>query len=399
MTQTNSPQPPPLPLLPLLFCLSAWSSSNTAFAAWSAGLPPLKRSESSRKAGREAPLEVLAKAISQEAQSRASELLEGIRLYSSSPVPPRPAEPPVIWRKGCVRILDYGVNVAASKIAPVLFIPSLINRYYILDLAEKRSFLRFLAANNVPVLLLDWGEPGEAEAAFSLRDYIEERLLPALAFISETSGTPVMLAGYCMGGILALVAAQLAPKQVKSLALFATPWDFHAKEFRHPRLGEAQIKLMQRWIEEQLRLDAAWIQNMFYLNDPSLIVHKLEKLRSLSPESPAFREFLAMECWVNDGVPMTPGVAKDCLIDWAQRNQLAQLQWKIGNITLDPTRILQPTLMVMPTHDTVVPPGASQSLLDALPNASVLTPETGHVGMMVGQRARRETWQPFLEWL
>ena len=76
-------------------------------------------------------------------------------------------------REGCSRLLDYGAAPEAADPAgpPVLVVPSLINRAYILDLAPGRSLLRWLAAQGLRPLLLDWGAPGPAEAGFGLEDY------------------------------------------------------------------------------------------------------------------------------------------------------------------------------------------------------------------------------------
>ena len=49
--------------------------------------------------------------------------------------------------------------------APLLAVPSLINRAYVLDLAPGRSLLRYLAAQGLRPLLVDWGAPGDARAA------------------------------------------------------------------------------------------------------------------------------------------------------------------------------------------------------------------------------------------
>src|ERR1700757_866101 len=131
--------------------------------------------------------------------------------------------PPTLWEEQESRLLDYGGTGPA-----VLFIPSLINRAYVLDLMEGASMLRWLAAQGMHPYLLDWGWPAEVERHFTLTDYIAGRLERALAVIPG----PVILAGYCMGGLLALAAALRAQGtgKVSGLALLATPWDFHAAD-------------------------------------------------------------------------------------------------------------------------------------------------------------------------
>ena len=82
-------------------------------------------------------------------------------------------DPPTIWSEGGTRLLDYGQD---NHALPVLFVPSLINRAYVLDLAEGHSMLRWLARQGVRPLLLDWGWPGEVERRFTLTDYVAGRM-------------------------------------------------------------------------------------------------------------------------------------------------------------------------------------------------------------------------------
>src|SRR3546814_17470322 len=92
---------------------------------------------------------------------------------------------------------------------PVLVVPSLFNRGYILDLSAGRSFLRWLADQGFRPFLVDWDSPGEAERRFDLTDYVAGRLEAALNVVLDaTGGRPVAVLGYCMGGLLALALAQ-----------------------------------------------------------------------------------------------------------------------------------------------------------------------------------------------
>ena len=100
--------------------------------------------------------------------------------------------------------------------------------------------LRFLAGAGLRPLLLDWGWPGEVERGFTLTDYMAGRLERALVAV----GAPVVLAGYCMGGLLAMAAAQRRPEQVRALALLATPWDFHAAD----RAGAERLRPRRRGV-------------------------------------------------------------------------------------------------------------------------------------------------------
>lgn len=338
-------------------------------------------------------------ALQEEAKSRASSLLSGVFRYVDSPYQRDTKEAPVIWQKGNARLLDYGINVAAKANQPiVLFIPSLINRYYILDLEEERSLLRFLAAQDIYPLVLDWGKPGDFERDFSCGDYVTEILSPAIDFIHHTARQKIILAGYCMGGVLALAATKLRSRLVSGLALFATPWNFYCKEFSPFIIDKNWMGTIESLIESKQELPADMIHSLFYLTDPWIFEQKFRRFSTLQPDSRAARDFIALERWVNDGVPMTAKVAKDCLIGWAQQNNLHNNDWLVGGKVVNPSTITLPSFIAIPKNDHVVPYDCAIALAQSMPHARLIHPGAGHVGMIVGTSAKRELWQPFSEW-
>jgi polyhydroxyalkanoate synthase subunit PhaC len=340
--------------------------------------------------------------VAEEAKNRANNLLAGILRYIETPYARNVTEPAAIWRCGNARLLDYGATADAGMNGDrpvVLFVPSLINRYYILDLEEERSMLRYMATQGIYPLVLDWGAPGAHETNFDCSAYITEILEPAITFISKASGGPITLAGYCMGGVMTLAAALRQPKQVSSLALFATPWDFGCKEFAPFVLDNQWLPMAESMIRMQQSLPADIIQSLFYLSDPWVFEQKFRRFYALQPESRAARDFIALEHWVNDGVPMTSGVAQDCLIGWAQQNQLMKNQWKVAGKAVNPAHYNKPCFIAIPRNDHVVPFDCATPLASTIPNAHVIHPGAGHVGMIVGSHAKRELWQPLAEWL
>lgn len=351
--------------------------------------------------------ELLQNAVQNEAASRLSEMLQGVLRYCESPYQRETGEMPVVWQKGAARLLDYGQGIKTPKRVSkqvVLFVPSLINRYYILDLEEKSSFLRFLAGQGMYPLVLDWGSPSSAEMDYNCADYVEKILLPAINFISQTSGGAVALAGYCMGGVLACAAAGLRPDLLSSLALLATPWDFHVSEFLPPNsfsfvLDDNFRAEVQKQIASNRILPAEYILSLFYLSDPFVFERKFRRYFHLSPSSEEARSFVAMERWVNDGVAMTAGVAADCLIGWAQKNQLKNGGWRVGGKKTTPPVASMPTFIAIPKNDSIVPPSCSAPLVDFSTHAHVVRPSAGHVGMVVGRKAQQELWRPYSDWL
>jgi polyhydroxyalkanoate synthase subunit PhaC len=388
--------PPPLPTLPmqLMLAMGTWLASPSALRCAKSALPHWKPELSLPQN------EALESAVAKEAKTRAADLLSGILRYMEAPSGPRPPEKPVIWQRGNARLIDYGLNALKPEAirSVALFVPSLINRYYILDLEEERSLLRYLPAQGVYPLVLDWGVPGDFEKDFGCAEYITKILLPAIDHLHAASGKRIDLAGYCMGGVLALAAAQLRRSKVRSLALLATPWDFHCESFRPFVVDKEWRQVIARLIDSQKTLSADAIQSLFYMTDPWVFEQKFRRFAGLDPKSRAAGDFVALERWVNDGVPMTANMARNCLIGWAQENRLVE-GWSVAGKKINPKMLKLPTFIAIPHHDHVVPRDCAMALADAMKGAQVIHPSAGHVGMVMGSKAKRELWQPLAQWL
>lgn len=325
-------------------------------------------------------------------------LLKGVERYQQALKPRTLTDMPTIWQQGHARLLDYGVLCNGAPMATALFVPSLINRYYILDLSEQVSFMRYLAAQNIYPLLLDWGEPGTFERGFDMGDYVEKILLPAIDFCASTSATELHLAGYCLGGVLTLAAAQLTSQPIASLALLATPWDFEASDVQIPRMDDIWLNHIEREILKQPTLSAALIQSLFLLRQPFAFEQKFMRFANCKDNQEA-EEFMQLEQWVNDGIDMSAPAARDCLIDWIQRNHLARGQWEVGGEKIDPCQISLPSFASLPSHDVIVPYGCANALVERLEKVNVISPHAGHVGMIVGSRAQQQLWEPYQQFI
>ena len=318
--------------------------------------------------------------------------VRGIAAYRRHPYHRTLPDPPVIWAEGGSRLLDYGRAGGAGR--PVLFVPSLINRAYILDLAEERSMLRFLVEGGVRPLLLDWGWPGAVERGFTLTDAIARRLEPAMA---ATPG-PFVLAGYCMGGLLALAAALRNPGRLAGLALLATPWDFHAPDPAAGRMAAAALATLGPVLARgTLPVDV--LQAMFAAGDAPAVAARYRAFPDLDPASERARMFVALEDWLADGVPLPAPVAEECLGGWYGDNTPGAGRWRVGGERVDPAALRIPTLIALPAQDRIVPPESAAALARLIPHATVLRPAAGHVGMVAGSHARAELWERLLPWL
>jgi poly[(R)-3-hydroxyalkanoate] polymerase subunit PhaC len=327
---------------------------------------------------------------------RAKSYLAGLEAYRRHPYRRTDQAPLVLWREGAARLLDYRGDAEGPAI---LVVPSLINRFYVLDLLPELSFLRHLARRGLRPLVVDWGAPGSQERGFDLTDYIAGRLEGAFDAAASLAGTPIGVAGYCMGGLFALTLALRRPEQTACLALLATPWDFHAGHTSPARFFGLISDCLPLLCDEHGTLPVDVIQSLFFLLDPFAAERKFARFAALDPNSNEARAFVALEDWVNDGVPLASAVARDCARFWYGDNAPARGQWRIGGKTVDPKQLRSPALVVIPSRDRIVPPSSAAPLAAALDGATVLRPRLGHVGMMSAARAPATLWSAIADWL
>ena len=392
--------------LHLTLAMGALLSSKAGLRPWSSDWPSLI-SPLPKAAGPELPAELerqlqqtdpaaFSAALNQEIGEALKQLAEGIAAYRAHPYK-RPAEwAPTVWEAGSSALLDHG-GVDGS--VPALFVPSLINRGWVLDLMPGRGMLSALLGLGVHPFRLEWGAPGVDERGFGIKDYVEKRLVPALDRVRTLTGRKPVLIGYCMGGLLTLLAALRRPDLVSGLVLLAVPWDFHAE-------GAGRGKAMAQLYRMARPAVAAWgelpvdlIQGLFAAHDPIVALRKFRKFAQMDQAAAEAASFVALEDWLNHGVPLSLGVADEALFDWYETNAPGRLAWRPDGQTVDPAALKVPSLVVVPGADRIVPPSSAAAILQHLPNSKRLDPPLGHIGMVVGRRGGEMLWRPLAEWV
>ena len=349
--------------------------------------------------GGEEALQKLDAAIVAEAARRHDVFLAGIDAYRHHRYHRALTPPPALWRQGSTSLLDYRLPETPKDAQPVLVIPSLINRAYILDLSKKRSVMRYLAEKGLAPFLVDWDAPGKEEENFTLTDYIAGRLEAALDQVVAATGRKPALVGYCMGGLLALALAQRRPESTAALILLATPFDFMTGRESSAAMMRALKGPMGDMIDAAKAVPVDMLQSMFASLDPGLAAKKFMAFTRLAPRSAKARDFVALEDWANDGVPLAGPVARECLFGWYGDNDPALGQWKISDSAITPEKVVAPSLLMIPHRDRIVPPTSALPLAERIPGAKLMMLSGGHVGMLTGPRAKTDVYGPLVRWI
>jgi len=305
--------------------------------------------------------------------------LAGLRRYQETERTPPPEPMPAVAATHGASLRDYG-----GMGSPVLFVPSLINPPNVLDMGD-RSLLRWLAGRGQRVLLVDWGWPGPDRSRLSVAGHVEAVLLPLI----ESLGEAVTLVGYCLGGTMALAAAQSGA--VRAVATIAAPWHFNGFP------DEAREKLARLWDDAQPTVAALGLLPMevlqcaFWNIDPARTVAKFEAFATLEEEEAA--TFVRLEDWANDGPPLTEAAAREMFESLFAADDTGTGRWRVAGQAIDPATLSIPLLNIVSTTDRIVPAATAVGAGERIDLG------LGHVGMIVGGRAREAMWEPLAAWL
>lgn len=293
---------------------------------------------------------------------------------------------------------DGREETVARTHAPVLLVPSMINRWYVLDLVEGASVAAALT-NGTPweTYCFDWGEPEDEDRHLGWDDVIA-RLERVVRRLMRMTGAPrVTLVGYSMGAILSGIVTARAPERIASLVNVVGPFDFaHA--------GRLGAWTDPRWFDVAAITSAgnvsAWQMHAgFATLMPTRIVGRW--LEILDRKGAARDEMLALDRWVNDATAFPAAAYATYVKELYQENRLVRGEHWVRGERVDLSRITCPTLVVAADRDAICPPKAATALLDATRATvkDVITVSGGHVGGVAGMRATKELYPQLRGWL
>lgn len=124
----------------------------------------------------------------------------------------------VVFKNEVFELIQYKPLTEQVAVTPLLIVPPFINKYYILDLREKNSMVRWLVEQGHSVFMISWRNPGAAQAQLNFEDYVLEGVVKAVNAIESITGQEqINAAGYCIGGtVLATTIAYYAAKRMKN---------------------------------------------------------------------------------------------------------------------------------------------------------------------------------------
>jgi poly[(R)-3-hydroxyalkanoate] polymerase subunit PhaC len=264
----------------------------------------------------------------------------------------------VVFQNDLLQLIQYAPSTGTVFRRPLLVIPPWINKFYILDLREKNSFVRWAAGEGHTVFVVSWVNPGERHSGKTFEDYMVEGPLAALDAIGRATGeSEVNLIGYCLGGTLlgATLAwmAERNDRRAASATFFASLLDFSIPGELGVFIDEAQVQNLERRMGERGYLqgsDMAATFNMLRANDLvwSFVVNNYLLGRDPFPFDLLY--------WNSDSTRMPAKMHSFYLRNMYLANRLREPGGiTLGGVPIDLRKIALPAYFVSPVEDHIAP--------------------------------------------
>jgi polyhydroxyalkanoate synthase len=319
--------------------------------------------------------------------------LLGLLTRSKPPVGTTPAE--VIYRENKWSLLRYRRRAEGVALRiPVLLVPSLINRHYVLDLMPGKSLAEYLVAQGHDVYCIDWGTPGDEDRFVTFDEIVDRALGRALTATARSAGQPrVHVLGYCMGGTLAAIHAARHPDRFASFVALAAPVHF------------AQGGLLSQWTRSRSfdldallsafgNVPALLLQSAFVMLRPTLPLSKAVTVIDRAQSEEFLDGMLALETWGNDNVAIPGEFYRRYLEELYRGDALVQGTMRLSGRPARLQAITCPTRVVTFEDDNIVPTASAAPLLELIASVDKkqLHLPGGHVGAVVSRRAKGTLW-------
>lgn len=311
----------------------------------------------------------------------------------------------VIWTKNKAKLYRYEPTKEKRYPIPILLVYALINRPYVLDLMPGNSIVEYLVNQGFDVYMLDWGTPGAEDKKLSFEHYVLDYIPRAVRHMLKTSHAEAFtLLGFCMGGTMSAMYAALFPGlPLRNLILLTTPLDFSpetmglygiwmsAKNFNPDPLVEALGNIPGELIDTGNRLVKP------VTNYVGTYITMWDRILQDKP----METWLAMNKWVNDGVPFAGEAFRQWIHDFYQQNKLVKGEITLRGRHVNLANITCAVLNIAGKKDHIctLPQAEAGMRLIGSQDKEFFALDAGHVGLLTGSDAKRNLWPKIHSWL
>ncbi|MGI9510361.1 MAG: PHA/PHB synthase family protein [Geminicoccaceae bacterium] len=264
----------------------------------------------------------------------------------------------VIYQNDLLQLIQYTPTTEKVFKRPLLIIPPWINKFYILDLQPKNSFIKFAVDQGQTVFVISWINPDEAHAKKTFEDYMFEGPLAALDAIEQATGEKdVNAIGYCLGGtLLAATLAYMTAKRdgrIKAATFFTALTDFEDPGDLGVFIDEEQLAAMDEMMAEKGYLDGREMATTFNMLRANDLIWSFVINNYLLGKEPFPFDLLY---WNSDSTRMPCAMHSYYLREFYKNNKLVEPGGiTLGGVPIDLRKVRIPVYMLSTREDHIAP--------------------------------------------
>jgi len=264
----------------------------------------------------------------------------------------------VVFQTELMQLIQYEPTTEQVYRRPLLIIPPWINKYYILDLQPKNSFIRYAVEQGFTVFVISWVNPDEGHAGKTFEDYMVEGPLAALDAMAEATGSDeATVVGYCLGGtLLAATLAYLAAKKdrrIKAATFLASLTDFEDPGELGVFIDEEQLAAMDESMARRGYLEGREMATTFNMLRANDLVWSFVINNYLMGKEPFPFDLLF---WNSDSTRMPYAMHSFYLHKFYQENRLIERGGiSLCGVPIDLRKVRLPVYMVSTREDHIAP--------------------------------------------
>jgi polyhydroxyalkanoate synthase len=263
----------------------------------------------------------------------------------------------VIYRSELIELIQYEPQTKQVHEVPLLFCPPWINKYYIMDLAPKKSLIEWAVQHGHTCFAISYRNPDASMRDLGFEDYLKQGPLDALRVIKEITGAPrVNTVSVCLGGTLSAIGlahhAAIGDDSVKSATFLNTHTDFSSKGMLGVFTDEATIAGLEKKMNKRGYLDSNQMAHTFdALRANDLVFAYVANNWLMGKKPPAFDLLV----WNKDSTRMPAKMHSQYLRSCYLNNEFASGEFEVDGQKVDPGKVDVDTYVLSAVDDHIVP--------------------------------------------
>ncbi|MDO5301339.1 MAG: class III poly(R)-hydroxyalkanoic acid synthase subunit PhaC [Tissierellia bacterium] len=301
-------------------------------------------------------------------------------------------EKEVVFEIDRVKLYRYKPKVAKPNAVPTMIVYALVNRYYMMDIQQDRSFIGNLLEGGQDLYLIDWGFPTKDMQYLRMEDYINVYMDACMNFILEEHKIKkANIMGICQGGTFSLIYSALHPEKINAIVSLVTPLDFSTNDGLLFRWGKDLP--IEKIVEAYGNVPGDFMNLGFLMLKPfDLAIDKYVKVAQDIDDPQKMVNFMRMEKWIFDSPAQVGATLVQFVNDMYKENKLYKGTFELDGEVVDLKKITAPILVILGLKDNQVPPAATRPIIDAVgsKDKELVEYDTGHIGLFVSGKSQRE---------